>query len=156
MEALFGCHRSFGDSMMIEKTLHWNRAGPAPGRHRLGLDRPAPSGTRPSRHRSGTEPAPSGNRAGTCWDSAEPAPSGNRACTERDSPCKPLKKNCTTLSTDTVYVNSRLRCLKTAVLRPSLILPLKSQNSKLEKPLPTRPIPIITAALPQGRGINGS
>ena len=85
MEALFGCHRSFGDSMMIKKhytgtdSASWAGTGQAPSgtrpasRHRAGTG-PAPSGTRPSRHRAGTEPAPSGTG---------PAPSGTRPSRHR-------------------------------------------------------------------------
>ena len=60
MEASFGCHRNFGDSMMIKKAVHGNRAGLAP-----------------SGNRAGTGPGSSGNRAGTEWDSTKQAPSGN-------------------------------------------------------------------------------
>ena len=62
MEALFGCHRSSWDSMMIK--VHGNRAGPAssrarcrpePGRHRVKPIRKSPA---PGRHgRDSNEPS---------------------------------------------------------------------------------------------------
>ena len=48
---------------MIKKALHWNRAGPAPGRHRVGIER-EPGRHRVGLDRAGTEREPSRHRAG--------------------------------------------------------------------------------------------
>ena len=86
MEALFGCHRRSGDSMMIKKGVHGNQAGTKRDPSRAARPGLTPSGnpadtkrnqagTGPALQRqalAGTEPAPSRHRR----DSTEPAPSG--------------------------------------------------------------------------------